>query len=85
MQAPTRDEVLDLILKVPNGYANTLRFKHREFMDELSKGEGRTIGEKLYRWLNPDINPSCKLCGNRTNFKQLRHGYFRFLFHVVQG
>jgi len=78
MQAPTRDEVLDLILKVPNGYANTLRFKHREFMDELSKGEGRTIGEKLYRWLNPDINPSCKLCGNRTNFKQLRHGYFDF-------
>jgi hypothetical protein len=78
MPMPTKDEVLDLISKHPNGYANTLRFKHKEFMEHIGRNKGSSIGEKLYRWLNPDTNPACKLCGGKTNFKQLSKGYFDF-------
>ena len=78
MELLTKDRVIEIYTKHPNGYTRIIKARHKDFYDFISLNYiGEKFGEKLYRWIHSDILNlgKCFNCNNLCKFDDIFYGF----------
>lgn len=78
-----KNELYNLLKEKPNGNVQENIFKkkfpiHYELISQISFPNDFTFQQKLYHYLNDDINlilGICPVCGNRCKYRRINEGY----------
>lgn len=82
----TKQMILDIIKENKSNYSIILKNQHFElYKSVIDNFTGKTFSEKLYKYLNLDIDFKCKQCGKDTNFIGINDGYRMFCTNKCQG